>query len=73
MVEHLPLPGDHPNAAENRGDGLTRIRDAYTLARTPDSGSEINQLMIRNFLNTLAEVALSVASRNLEEKQEGGS
>ena len=57
--------------AENDTEGLTCIREAYTLASTPEPGSETDLLMINNFLNTLAKVAIAVASRNLREKQEG--
>ena len=48
---------------------LTCIHDAYTLADTPD---EADALIIKNFLNTLAEIALAIASRessNSEDKQ----
>ena len=63
---------DEPRFSENGGDTLTGIRNGYTLATTPEAGSETEKLMIRNFLTTLAEVAIAVASRNLREKQEGG-
>jgi hypothetical protein len=41
---------------------LTRIRNAYTLASTQNASEEEN-LIITQFINTLAEVALAVASR----------
>ncbi len=47
------------NNAEN---SLTCIRPAYTLTTTPDSG-EADEVAVRHFLETLAEIALSVASR----------
>ncbi|NQT72462.1 MAG: hypothetical protein HQ553_06790 [Chloroflexi bacterium] len=50
---------------------LTCIREAYTLASTPEPGRETDMLMINNFLTTLADVAFAVASRNLRDKQEG--
>ncbi len=42
---------------------LTGIRDAYTLAATDERSSEVDGLMVKNFLNALAEIALAVASR----------
>jgi hypothetical protein len=43
---------------------LTGIRSSYTLSATNERDrGEIDNLMIRHFLETLAEVALSVASR----------
>ncbi|AII58438.1 MULTISPECIES: hypothetical protein [Dehalococcoides] len=43
-------------------DSLTGIPCTYTLSANSDK-SEVDQLMIKEFLNALAEVALSVASR----------
>ena len=50
---------------------LTSIGDAYTLAATnePEPG-EVEDLMVKHFIETLAEVALSVASRRLAKKEE---
>ena len=42
---------------------LTCIRDAYTLAATHEYASEVDQLMVKHFLDTLAEIALAAASR----------
>ncbi len=41
---------------------LTRIPDMYTLSPTQNE-SEADRILIKNFLDTLAEVALSIASR----------
>ena len=47
-----------------RQNHLTRIRDAYTLASPEETdANEVDRLMVKHFLDTLAEVALSVASR----------
>ncbi len=46
---------------------LTCIRDAYTLAATHEDASEVDQLMVKDFLNALAEVALTVASRRIKD------
>jgi hypothetical protein len=60
-----PMEEASPNGAENP---LTRIRDAYTLAATDEhAGNEVEDLMVRHFIETLAEVALSVASRHAGE------
>jgi hypothetical protein len=57
---------DQPeNSQKNPEIALTCIRNAYTLADTPDS---VNDLMIKNFLNTLAEIALSIATRESSDK-----
>ena len=40
---------------------LTCIHPPYTMAGTTD---EVHELMIKNFLNTLADIAISIASRN---------
>lgn len=42
---------------------LTCIHDSYTVSGTHD---EVEKLMIKNFLNTLAEIALSIASREVK-------
>jgi hypothetical protein len=49
---------------------LTGIRDEYTLANTPapDTG-ETDQLIMDNFLKTLAEVAVNIASRRIRNEQ----
>ena len=51
---------------------MTSIGDAYTLAATNEAvSSEIEDLMVRHFIETLAEVALSIAAR--EAGKEGES
>jgi hypothetical protein len=42
---------------------LTRIRNPYTLSTTPAESSEADDLVVKHFLQTLAETALAVASR----------
>ena len=53
-------PENIKNESENL---LTGIRDAYTLAAT----NEVEAMIIKHFLNTLAEVALAIASRKAAE------
>ncbi len=49
---------------------LTCIHHSYTLSDTPEPDSdETESLMVKNFLNTLADVSLSIASRN--DKKDG--
>ena len=43
---------------------LTCIRSSYTLSNTPEPDSnETESLILKNFVKTLAEIALSIASR----------
>jgi hypothetical protein len=44
-------------------DPLTRIHDPYTLFATPAGIPEADAVIVQNFLQTLAEVALAVAAR----------
>ena len=66
----LPEDDDLPQP-ENTLDGrLTSIHTPYTLAATPDA-CEVNDLMVRHFIETLAEVALAVASRKIASEERG--
>ncbi len=43
---------------------LTGIRDAYTVSATTETeSSEVDKLIIKTFLETLAEISLAIASR----------
>ena len=46
-------------------DVLTCIQDAYTVSGTNE---EVEVLMVKNFLNTMAEVALAIASREVKDR-----
>ena len=46
---------------------LTRIRNPYTLSPTQAESSEADDLVVKHFLQTLAEIALAVASRKGKE------
>jgi hypothetical protein len=51
---------------ENGGEkSLTPIQPSYTVSAT---NGEVDKVMINNFINTLAEIALSVASRKEADK-----
>jgi len=55
---------DLSKTGENRRRfSLTGIRNSYTLAGTNEVFDEVDDLMVRHFLNTLAEVSLSIAAR----------
>jgi hypothetical protein len=57
---------DFPESTREKAQkALTSIHGAYTLSNTKESGSEIDDLMIKDFLDTLAEVALAAASRKM--------
>ena len=64
---HRPIEEASQNGAESP---LTRIRDAYTLAATDEHAEgEVEELMIRHFIETLVGIALSVASRRTVERE----
>jgi hypothetical protein len=51
---------------------LTSIHDPYTLSNTtPAEADECDKVLINQFLNTLAEIALNVASRRIIHEQTG--
>ena len=53
---------------ENHSPGaLTSIRETYTLATTQNA----EEIMKHNFLETLAEIALSIASRKIRQPDKG--
>ena len=55
------------NSQYNRQNLLTGIRDAYTLAATEEYGRrEADELVVKHFLNTLAEIVLSIAARRIK-------
>ena len=51
------------NSPDNGKKVLTSIHETYTLPNTEERYNEVDRLTVKNFLNTLAEVALSVAQR----------
>ena len=54
------------DSESGRQKPLTCIRGAYTLASPEETNAnEVDGLMIKQFLDTMAEVALSVASREV--------
>ncbi len=66
----MELPVDKEEDENCQFQALTSIHAAYTLAATNESEtSEVETVIIRHFTETLAEIALSVASR----KQDAGN
>lgn len=49
---------------------LTSIHGTYTLSNTRERINRSDELIVKNFLNTLAEVALSVAQRKQRVKDD---
>lgn len=56
------------NSEKYSHDDLTRIRDMYTLSPTQNAG-EVDKLMIKQFLDVLADVAIAVAARKIKEEE----
>ena len=70
LKEKLVSVEKDKNSKNNRLNVLTRIHPSYTLSDTPEPDSnETESLTVKNFLNTLAEVSISIASRNGEKNQ----
>jgi hypothetical protein len=54
----------------SESNALTSIRTAYTLAATNEcDGSDFDKLTVKHFKETLADIALTVASRKLSLKE----
>ena len=52
------------NQKDHRRNALTSIRNTYTLAATHEEvDGEVNEIAVKHFLQTLAEVALAIAAR----------
>ena len=51
------------NSLEDQKKVLTSIHGTYTLSNTRETISELEEQTVKNFLNTLAEIALAIASR----------
>ena len=44
---------------------LTGIHEAYTVSATTETGSsKVDEIMIKAFLETLAEISIAIAARN---------
>ena len=54
------------NSIEDQEKALTSIHGTYTLSNTREVVSELDEQTEKNFLNTLAEIALAIASRKIK-------
>lgn len=69
MPRSMKVDRDKPENQEEKA--LTCIHPSYTLSDTPEPDSnETESLIVKDFLHTLADVSLSIASRN--SKKDGG-
>jgi hypothetical protein len=64
-------PTDRPDFNNGPSEALTSIHHTYTLAATNDiEGSEVERLMVKHFIETLAEISLAIASRKINEQEQ---
>jgi hypothetical protein len=57
-------PTDHSSSDRCHPEALTSIHSTYTLAATDKTESnEMDNVIIRHFIETVAEISLSIASR----------
>jgi hypothetical protein len=54
-------------SSDNDRKVLTSIHGTYTLSNTEERFNEVDKLTVKHFLNTLAEIALAIASRKSKE------
>jgi hypothetical protein len=57
------------NSLEDQKKALTSIHGTYTLSNTREEIADLNEQTVKNFLNTLAEIALAIASRKAHNKE----
>jgi len=61
---------ENNNPEEIPEQALTSIHGAYTLSNTNQDAGEVDKLIVNQFLRTLAEVAMAVASRKKSTPEE---
>ena len=62
----LPVNNNYPQSENDGTEALTSIHGTYTLAATNEpETSEVDKMILRHFIETLAEIAISVASRKI--------
>jgi hypothetical protein len=54
------------NSPEDQEKALTSIHATYTLSNTREEIVDLGEQTVKNFLNTLAEIALAIASRKIK-------
>ena len=57
------------NSLEDQKKALTSIHGTYTLSNTREDIADLDEQTVKNFLNTLAEIALAIASRKAHNKE----
>ena len=61
------MTGKENISPETEENVLTGIHDAYTVSATNELGTgETNEITVKNFLETLAEIAIAIAARHGE-------
>jgi hypothetical protein len=58
------------NSQNDQKKALTSIHGTYTLCNTREVFGELDEQTVKNFLNTLAEIALVIASRKDNEAKQ---
>jgi hypothetical protein len=66
-VDSVRPEGQQPQSSDQSvSEGLTSIRGAYTVSTPHEPHTdEVESLMVKRFLHTLAEVSLAIASRKV--------
>ena len=65
------MTGPEKYTDNNDKNLLTCIRNAYTVGDTDDPETEeLNDLIVKTFFETLAEISLSIASRKVKETEQ---
>ena len=54
------------NSLEYQKKALTSIHGTYTLSNTREEITDLDEQTVKNFLNTLAEIAFAIASRKIK-------
>jgi hypothetical protein len=68
-VNRMTPPIDHSSSNRNDAEALTSIHRTYTLAATDEAEtSEVDKVIVKHFLEIVAEIALSAASRKQDNK-----
>ena len=68
----LPVNNNSPQSENSEPKALTSIHGTYTLAATNEpETSEVDKVIVRHFIETLAEIAISVASRKINRGDQG--
>jgi hypothetical protein len=57
------------NSLDDQKKALTSIHGTYTLSNTREEITDLDEQTVKNFLNTLAEIALAIASRKTHNKE----